>query len=267
LPPEGYLTRPQKPLTCGIIPTVFDLHGRVALVTGAGQNVGQAIARALADHGARVAVNDVVADRADAVAGLIRESGGDAVARVFDVTDLTEVLRAVDGFGPVDILVNNAGNGGAAAMSVGQFVDLEPAAWEGPIRVNLYGVLHCCHAVVKGMCERGWGRVVTISSGAGTAGVNIGVTPYSAGKGGGLAFTRSLALEVAPHGVTANSVAIGLMESVRDADVTARLARTIPVRRLGRPEDVAAACVWLASEEAAWVTGQTVQVNGGSVTT
>lgn len=246
---------------------MFDLHGRVALVTGAGQNVGEAIAGALADHGARVAVNDVVGDRAQSVAERIRAGGGEAVALPFDVTDLTDVRASMDAFGPVDILVNNAGNGGAEGMLVGQFVDLEPAAWEGPIRVNLYGVLHCCHAVVRGMCERGWGRVITISSGAGTAGVNIGVTPYSAGKGGGLAFTRSLALEVASRGVTANSVAIGLIAFAGDSGMTTRLARSIPVGRTGSPEDVAAACVWLASEEAAWVTGQTVQVNGGSVTT
>jgi NAD(P)-dependent dehydrogenase (short-subunit alcohol dehydrogenase family) len=246
---------------------MFDLHGRTALVTGAGQNVGEAIARALAERGALVAVNDVVADRAGAVAEGIQANGGQAIALPFDVTDLTGVRAAVEGFGAVDILVNNAGNGGADGMSVGQFVDLEPAAWEGPIRVNLYGVLHSCHAVVKGMCERGWGRVITISSGAGTAGVNIGVTPYSAGKGGGLAFTRSLALEVARRGVTANSVAVGLMGFVSDADTMARLARAIPVGRTGSPEDVAAVCVWLASEEAGWVTGQTIQVNGGSVTT
>ncbi len=250
-----------------MIPGMFDLHGRVALVTGAGQNVGEGIARALAERGARVAVNDVVADRSRSVAGRIQASGGQAVAVPFDVTDLTEVCAAVDGLGPVDILVNNAGNGGAERMFVGPFVDLEPAAWEGPIRVNLYGVLHCCHAVVKGMCERGWGRVITISSGAGTSGVNIGVTPYSAGKGGGLAFTRSLALEVAAQGVTANSVAIGLIGVAGDAEFTARLARAIPVGRTGSPEDVAAVCVWLASDEAAWVTGQTVQANGGSVTT
>jgi NAD(P)-dependent dehydrogenase (short-subunit alcohol dehydrogenase family) len=246
---------------------MFDLHGRVALVTGAGQNVGEGIALALAERGARVAVNDVVADRSRSVAGRIQASGGQAVAVPFDVTDLTEVCAAVDALGPVDILVNNAGNGGAERMSVAPFVDLEPAAWEGPIRVNLYGVLHCCHAVVKGMCQRGWGRVITISSGAGTSGVNIGVTPYSAGKGGGLAFTRSLALEVAAQGVTANSVAIGLMGVAGEAGLTARLARAIPVGRTGSPEDVAAVCVWLASHEAAWVTGQTVQVNGGSVTT
>ena len=151
-------------------------------------------------------------------------------------------------------------------MDLRPFVDMDPAAWEPPIRVNLYGVLHCCHALVPAMCERGWGRVVTISSGAATAGVDIGVTPYSAGKGGAISFTRSLALEVARAGVTANTVAIGLME-IPDPHMTERLARSIPVGRTGTPDDVAAACVWLASEEASWVTAQTIQVNGGSVTT
>jgi NAD(P)-dependent dehydrogenase (short-subunit alcohol dehydrogenase family) len=247
---------------------MFDLHGRVALVTGAGQGVGAEIARALAIQGAMVAVNDLVADRAQAVVEQIKAAGRQAVAAPFDVTDLPFVRAAIAQVAPVDILVNNAGNSGTTErMLVRQFVDMEPESWEGPIRVNLYGVLHCCSAVVGGMCERGWGRVITISSGAATAGVGIGVTPYSAGKGGGIAFTRSLALEVASQGVTANTLAIGLMESPEGPQVTARLARAIPVGRTGTPADVAGACVWLASEEAAWVTGQTIQVNGGSITT
>jgi NAD(P)-dependent dehydrogenase (short-subunit alcohol dehydrogenase family) len=215
-----------------------------------------------------VAVNDLVADRAEAVVEQIKAGGGQAVATPFDVTDLPLVREGIARLLQVDILVNNAGNSGTTErMLVRQFVDMEPESWEGPIRVNLYGVLHCCSAVVGGMCERGWGRVITISSGAATAGVGIGVTPYSAGKGGGIAFTRSLALEVAPSGVTANTLAIGLMESPESPRVTARLARAIPVGRTGTPADVAGACVWLASEEAAWVTGQTIQINGGSVTT
>jgi 3-oxoacyl-[acyl-carrier protein] reductase len=247
---------------------MFDLHGRVALVTGAGQGVGAELARALARQGAMVAVNDLVADRAEAVVEQIKAGGGQAVATPFDVTNLPLVREGIARLLQVDILVNNAGNSGTTErMLVRQFVDMEPESWEGPIRVNLYGVLHCCSAVVGGMCERGWGRVITISSGAATAGVGIGVTPYSAGKGGGIAFTRSLALEVAPSGVTANTLAIGLMESPESPRVTARLARAIPVGRTGTPADVAGACVWLASEEAAWVTGQTIQINGGSVTT
>ena len=241
---------------------MFDLSGKVALVTGGGQNVGAGIVRALAGQGATVAVNDIVVDRAEAVAKEV-----DGIAAPFDVTDWSSAQQGVAAIGrPVDILVNNAGNGGALGMRPAQFRDLTPEDWEGPIRVNLYGVMHCCKAVIDGMVGRGWGRVITISSGAGTGGVNIGVSPYSAGKGGGLAFTRTLALEVARSGVTANSIALGLMTNP-DQSVTEHLARTIPVGRTGTPEDVGAACVWLASEEAAWVTGQTIEVNGGSITT
>jgi NAD(P)-dependent dehydrogenase (short-subunit alcohol dehydrogenase family) len=125
--------------------------------------------------------------------------------------------------------------------------------------------MHCCHAVIDGMCNRGWGRIITISSGAGNAGVAIGVSPYSAGKGGGIAFTRTLALEVARTGVTANTLALGLMDNP-DPTVTAHLARAIPVGRTGTPADIGAACVWLASDEAAWVTAQTININGGSIT-
>jgi NAD(P)-dependent dehydrogenase (short-subunit alcohol dehydrogenase family) len=245
---------------------MFNLSGRVALVTGAGQHVGAGIARALAERGALVLVNDLVADRATTVTKQIEESGGSARAVPFDVTDLDGVRNAVAAAEPIDILVNNAGNAGPVPMQVQPFIGMDPTAWEPPIRVNLYGVLHCCHAMVPGMCARGWGRVLTISSGAATAGVNIGVAPYSAGKGGAIAFTRSLALEIAGAGVTANTVALGLME-IPDPQMTQRLARSIPVGRTGTPDDVAAACVWLASNEASWVTAQTIQINGGSVTT
>lgn len=250
---------------------MFDLSGRTALVTGAGQNVGAGIAAALASQGARIAVNDFVAERAEAVAGAIRADGGDAVAAPFDVTDLAAVNLAVEQFGPVDILVNNAGNGGADGMRPQQFREMDPVAWDGPIRVNLYGVMNCCHAVVEQMCERQRGRIITISSGAGTRGVAIGVAPYSAGKGGGIAFTRTLALEVAPFGVTANTLALGLMQlpdpEFTDPNLPAALARSIPLRRTGTPRDVAAAVVWLASDEASWVTGQTIELNGGALTT
>lgn len=244
---------------------MFDLTGRTALVTGGGQGVGEGIVRALAGQGATVLVNDYVPERAASVAAAVVDAGGRAEAMPFDVTDVDAVLAAVGGR-VVDICVNNAGNGGAVGMRPTPFRSMTPADWKGPIDVNLYGVMHCCHAVVNGMCERGWGRIITISSGAGTAGVAIGVAPYSAGKGGGLAFTRTLALEVARCGVTANTLAIGLMEQ-KDRTVTEHLARAIPVGRTGTPADIAAACVWLASEEASWVTAQTIELNGGSVTT
>ena len=189
---------------------MFDLSQRRALVTGAGQNVGAGIARSLASQGAQVVVNDLDAERAEATAAAICAAGGAATTAVFDVTDLAAVDAAVAAMEHVDILVNNAGNAGAQRLEVASFVDMEPEQWDGPIKVNLYGVLNCCRATVPGMVDRAWGRVITISSGAGTGGVNIGVSAYS-GEGGGIAFTRTLALEVARSGVTANSLAIGLM--------------------------------------------------------
>ncbi len=249
---------------------IFDLTGRTALITGAGQNVGAGIARFLAAQGASIAVNDIDRERAELVAAGVVELGGRSVAVPFDVTDYASVLAGVAAaelaLGPIDILVNNAGNAGAAVMVPTQFRDSTPESWIPAIRVNLAGVMHCCRAVVNGMCDRGWGRIITISSSAATIGTDIGVAPYSAGKGGGLAFTRTLAIEVARHGVTANTLALGLQAQV-DPSVTAYFASTIPVGRTGTPEDIGAACVWLASNEAAWVTGQTIEINGGAVTT
>jgi 3-oxoacyl-[acyl-carrier protein] reductase len=247
---------------------MFDLSGRVALVTGAGQNVGAGIARALAAQGARVAVNDLHAERAEATAKAIEAAGGRAVAAAFDVTSLEAVregvARVASALGPVDILVNNAGV--PDGMGLSPFREQDPAAWSRQIDLNLYGVLHCAHAVIDGMCERGFGRVVTISSGAGQVGLPIGVSLYGAGKGGAIAFMRHLALELARSGVTANTLALGLMSNAGDADATRGLAGTIPVGRLGTPEDVGAAVVYLASAEAGWLTGQTIGLNGGSVT-
>ena len=246
---------------------MFDLSGLTALVTGDGQGVGRGVAAALATRGAAVAVNDILGERAREVCDELNlHRPGSAVAAPFDVTDLRSVLEAVRALPAIDILVNNAGVGGAEPMRVEQFRSMDPGSWEGPIRVNLHGVMNCCHAVVDPMCERGWGRIITISSGAGTAGTRIGVSPYAAGKGGGIAFTRTLALEVARDGVTANTLALGLMTNEAD-EIDSALARSIPVGRVGSPQDVGAACVWLASREAGWVTGQTIEINGGSITT
>lgn len=249
---------------------LFDLSGRVALVTGAGQNVGAGIARMLAMQGAAVAVNDIVSERAAATAAAITDSGQRAIAAPFDVTNYDAVAAGVNAIatalGPIDILVNNAGNAGAYPMHLEQFAGTDPTAWEAPIQVNLYGVLHCCRAVISSMRERRWGRIITISSAAGTHGGGIGVASYSAGKGGGIAFTRTLALEVAATGVTANTIALGLM-TMPDAKLSQQIAAGIPVGRTGTPEDVGAACVWLASTEASWVTAQTVELNGGMFST
>jgi len=129
------------------------------------------------------------------------------------------------------------------------------------------GVLNCSRAVIDGMCERGWGRVITISSGAGVIGMRMGISIYAAAKSGAIGFMRHLAMEVARDGVTANTLALGLMGVQELTELTRDTARQIPVGRLGAPEDVGAACAYLASEEAAWMTGQTINLNGGSVTT
>jgi 3-oxoacyl-[acyl-carrier protein] reductase len=125
--------------------------------------------------------------------------------------------------------------------------------------------MNCSRAVINPMCERGWGRVITIASGAGAVGLNIGGSAYGGGKGGAIGFMRHLAVENARFGVTANTLAIGLM-TMEDHTVTEALARQIPTKRTGRPEDIGYACVYLASDEASWMTGQTIHLNGGRVT-
>jgi 3-oxoacyl-[acyl-carrier protein] reductase len=247
---------------------LFDLEGRVALVTGGGQNQGAGIARALAAQGAAVAVNDLHGERAESVAKEIAARGGRALAAPFDVTDLAAVSAAVARIerelGPIDVLVNNAGV--PDGMGVSPFREMDPALWRRYVDLNLYGVTNCCKAVIDGMCTRGFGRVITISSGAGQTGLALGVSLYAAGKGGAISFMRHLALETARFGVTANTLSLGLMSNAGGADVTAALAKTVPVGRLGTPEDVGAACVYLASNEAAWLTGQTIGLNGGNLT-
>ena len=247
---------------------MFELEGKVALVTGAGQNTGAGIAQTLASLGAAVAVNDLMADRAESVAEAIAQAGGRALATPFDVTDFEAVKAGVreaeDGLGSLDILVNNAGIPDPFEPS--PFTQMAPADWKRFIDLNLYGVIHCSRAVIEGMCERGFGRVITISSGAGQIGLAMGIALYGAGKGGALAFMRHLAMEVAGHGVTANSIALGLMGHVGDADVVAAMARSVPVGRLGTPDDAGAAVAYLASDEASWLTGQTLGLNGGSTT-
>ena len=247
---------------------MFDLSGRVALVTGAGQNTGRGIARTLASRGAAVAVNDLHPNRAESVAAEITDAGGRACASPFDVTDFEAVQAGIEQaekeLGPLDTLVNNAGV--PEPFEPTAFTAMTPADWARFVDLNLYGVVHCARAVIEGMCERGFGRVITISSGAGQIGLSMGISLYGAGKGGALAFMRHLAMEVAGRGVTANSLALGLMDHVGDADSVAAMARTVPVGRLGMPEDVGAAVTYLASNEASWLTGQTIGLNGGSTT-
>jgi NAD(P)-dependent dehydrogenase (short-subunit alcohol dehydrogenase family) len=234
---------------------MFRLDGRTALVTGAGQGNAIGILEALAEAGASVVVNDLDAARAEDVAGRLG-----ARAAPFDVTDHAAVAAAVAEVGPVDVLVNNAGLPPEGRQK--PFLDQSPDEWRPYVEVNLYGVLNCAHATVPGMCERGWGRVVTISSGAGLVGTDIGMSMYATGKAAALGFTRALASEVARHGVTVNALALGIMENA--AAFVPNIARAVPVGRAGTGLDVGAAVVWLAAE-GSWVTGQTIAVDGGAV--
>jgi 2-hydroxycyclohexanecarboxyl-CoA dehydrogenase len=238
------------------------LEGRKALVTGGASGIGAAIARRLAAEAASVVVGDVNEEGAGEVAG---DVGGEAV-RV-DVTDPSSVASLAESHGPFAILVNNAG-----MDEFGFFTQTEPAMWERVIAVNLKGVLACTHAVLPAMQEAGYGRIVSIASEAGRVG-SKGSAVYSAAKGGVIAFTKTIARENARFGITANAIAPGpidtplLRRATELGEIGERIIETMKgatqLRRLGTPEEVAAAVAFLASDDASYVTGETLGVSGG----
>ncbi len=240
------------------------LAGRHAVVTGAAQGIGRAIAQGLAASGARV----LAVDR-DA-AGLEAVAGGAIATAALDVTDAGAIAAALGGFGPVDILVHSAGG---VCGQVGQPAEAVSAAdWHAILGVNLTGAFLMAQAVIPAMKRAGAGRIVTISSGAGLGVSLTGIQAYAAAKAGEIGLTRQLAHELGPFGITVNSVAPGFVRSNPSSERQwqaygeegqRRLLERIALRRTGAPEDIANAVLFLVSEHAAWITGQTLSVDGG----
>jgi 2-hydroxycyclohexanecarboxyl-CoA dehydrogenase len=238
------------------------LEGRRALVTGGASGIGAAIDRRLAAEGADVVIGDVNQEGAQGVAA---EIGADA--SLLDVADPDSAVAIVREHGPFAILVNNAGTDDFAF-----FTDMTPERWRRLLAINLEGVFACTHAVLPAMQSAGYGRIVNIASEAGRVG-SKGSAVYSAAKGGVIAFTKTIARENARFGVTANAIAPGpietplLMGAAQLGDIGERIIETMKsqtqMRRLGQPEEVAAAVAFLASDDASYVTGETLGVSGG----
>jgi len=247
------------------------MHTRAAIVTGAGRGIGRAIAHALARDGRSVAVADLLGDGARAVAAEIAGDGGSAVAVELDVTDGASVRSGIElaeaSLGPLEILVNNAG-----WDELQPFLDTDEQFWERVLDVNFKGALRMTHALLPGMLERRFGRIVSIGSDAGRVGSSL-ESVYSGAKGGVIAFTKTIAREAARAGVTANTVCPGptdtpmlaaILAAHEDAErVIGAMTRAVPMRRLAQPHEIAAAVAFFASEQAAYITGQTLSVSGG----
>ena len=241
------------------------LQGKVALVTGAAGGIGAATARRFGREGALVVVNDAKPDGLEAVASDVRAAGSQALAVAGDVTKKADcelmVGAAVREFGRLDILINNAGinrDAMAAKMTEEQ--------WDAVLAVNLTGTFLCAQAALPGMRERGWGRVVNTSS-LGALG-NIGQANYAASKAGVIGLTKTLALEYAKYGVTVNAVAPGpvmtaMLAGVPDA-IKEKIIAMVPVGRIASPDEIASVHVFLASDEAAFITGQVIFADGGA---
>lgn len=246
-------------------------EGKTVIVTGGGGGIGGASCRRFAKEGARVAVLDLNLDAAEKVAAAIRAEGGQAAAIRCDITDRASVDAAVAAteaqLGPVDVLVNNAG------WDVFKpFTKTEPAQWDKLIAINLLGALHMHHAVLPGMAARKKGRIVNIASDAARVG-SSGEAVYAACKGGLVAFSKTIAREHARHGITVNVVCPGPTDTALFADykegagnpekLIEAFTRSIPLGRIGQPDDLPGAIVFFASDDAGYITGQVLSVSGG----
>jgi 3-oxoacyl-[acyl-carrier protein] reductase len=242
------------------------LKDKVALVTGASRGLGKAIALQLAAEGARVTVNYMKnADKAEEVVKEIISRGGNAAAMRADITSLPEVEKMVDSlyeqFGRIDILVNNAG-----VTKDELLLSMTPEDWDIVIKTNLGGLFNCTKAVAKYMMVQKSGRIINISSVAGERG-GRGQSNYAASKGGINAFTRSVAMELAPKKITVNAVAPGVVETEMSSTVIRRakdiILDAVALKRLGQPEEIAKVVAFLASDDSSYITGEVIRVDGG----
>jgi 2-hydroxycyclohexanecarboxyl-CoA dehydrogenase len=242
----------------------MQLEGKVAVVTGAGSGIGRGIARRFARDGAAVGVWDLNADSAAETASLITDAGGKAIGIEADCSDEAAIKSAADEtrakFGPVNILVNNAG-----VAPFTPYMDIQHDEWDRVIAINLKGPHLCIREMLPAMLEAGWGRVVNITSSSTQSG-SFAQVHYVASKGGLLGMTKALALEYAASGVTFNMVPPGFIDTpmLRSSPVDVEAySQTLPMKRPGTVEEMAAACAYLASDDAGYVTGRTISVNGG----
>ena len=244
------------------------LDGKVALVTGASRGIGRAIALKLASEGAKVAINYAGnTAKAEAVKAEIEAAGGEAMLVQADVSDAAQVDAMVktvaEAFGTIDILVNNAG-----ITRDGLLMRMKEEDFDAVLNTNLKGVFHCTKAVSRLMMKKRYGRIVNMASVVGLMG-NAGQTNYAAAKAGVMGFSKSAARELASRGITVNTVAPGCMNTDMTAvlpdKVKEGMLQSIPLQRIGEPEDVANAVLFLASDLAAYITGQNVDVDGGMV--
>jgi 2-hydroxycyclohexanecarboxyl-CoA dehydrogenase len=244
------------------------VSGRTAIVTGGASGIGAAISQRLASDGAAVAIFDRNADAAKDAVAAIEATGGTAISVRVDVSERSNVDAGLEEvrarLGRPTILVNSAG-----LTPPSPFLDITTEMWNQVLAVNLTGTFHCCQAILPGMLEAGWGRIVNISSSSIHSGTR-GLASYVSAKSGVVGLTKCLALEFAPHGITVNTIPPGFIDTPMLRQTTQsgfisleqQIANT-PVRRIGQPEDVAAACAFLVSEEASYITGQIIGVNGG----
>jgi 3-oxoacyl-[acyl-carrier protein] reductase len=244
---------------------MFDLEGRVALVTGGAQGIGRAIALNLAQGGASVAVTDMQRAKLDEVVKEIEDKGGKALALSVDVTDVAAVQamveRALEALGKVDILVNNAGitrDSLAMRMKTGD--------WDAVLKTNLYGAFHCIQAVLPSMVRQRYGRIINIASVVAQAG-NVGQANYISSKAGIIGLTKAVAAEVARRNITVNAVAPGFIATAMTenlpAEIKEKMLSLIPMGRMGTDGEIATGVRFLASEEARYITGHVLNVNGG----